>query len=319
MLTTHSIFNKMNELGATKVPFFFMIDFLKEQGEVTPLSELTEDILFEINLSQKETINREIKFERFPITYQDYLKKFNIVHQNILFGNSYLVNLTCPTKIETDLSLEKIYHYSEAKFKLKYKDEFVCFSPERFVKIKNQKIFSYPMKGTIDAKILDAENVILEDEKEAAEHATIVDLIRNDLSLVAENVYVTNYRYLDKVKTNDRTLLQVSSEVSGDLKENYHEELGTIFDKILPAGSICGAPKKKTIEIILEAEKYQRKFYTGVFGVFDGENLDSAVMIRFIEKENNQLYFKSGGGITSKSDSLSEYEELIQKVYVPIY
>ena len=175
------------------------------------------------------------------------------------------------------------------------------------------------MKGTIDASIPHAKQLILDDEKEAAEHATIVDLIRNDLSLVSENVEVTDYRYIDELKTNDKTLLQVSSEIKGDLKEDYYQNLGTIFDQLLPAGSICGAPKKKTVEIILEAEKYERNFYTGVFGVFDGENLDSAVMIRFIEKNQNNFIFKSGGGITAKSKAKAEYEELIQKVYVPIY
>ena len=175
------------------------------------------------------------------------------------------------------------------------------------------------MKGTIDASIPNAKQIILDDEKEAAEHATIVDLIRNDLSLVADNVEVTKYRYIDELKTNDKTLLQVSSEIRGDLKVDFYQNIGTIFDKLLPAGSICGAPKKKTIDIILEAENYDRKFYTGVFGVFDGENLDSAVMIRFIENDKNELFFKSGGGITAKSNAKAEYEELIQKVYVPIY
>ncbi len=187
------------------------------------------------------------------------------------------------------------------------------------MKIEDQKIFSNPMKGTIDASILNAKQLILNDEKEAAEHATIVDLIRNDLSLVSENVEVINYRYMDEVKTNDATLLQVSSEIKGDLNDDYYQNLGTIFDQLLPAGSICGAPKKKTVEIILEAEKYHRNFYTGVFGVFDGENLDSAVMIRFIENNQGELFFKSGGGITAKSKAKAEYEELIQKVYVPIY
>jgi len=87
---------------------------------------------------------------------------------------------------------------------------------------------------------------------------------------------------------------------------------------LLPAGSITGAPKPKTMEIIDQAEGYERGFYTGICGCFDGENLDSAVMIRFIEQEGEQLIFKSGGGITSQSDLNKEYEELIQKVYVPI-
>ena len=319
MLAKHSIFDKMNELGAAKVPFFFMIDFLKENGEIIPLHELNNEINFEINSEKKQSIHKEFTFKKQPISFQEYLPKFQIVHQNLMFGNSYLTNLTYPTKIETDLSLSQIYQFSEAKYKLKYKEDFVCFSPERFVKIENQQIFSNPMKGTIDASIPNAKQLILDDEKEASEHATIVDLIRNDLSLVAENVEVTKYRYIDELKTNDTTLLQVSSEIRGDLKTDFHQNIGTIFDQLLPAGSICGAPKKKTLQIIAEAEGYKRKFYTGVFGVFDGENLDSAVMIRFIERDNDSLYFKSGGGITAKSKAKAEYEELIQKVYVPIY
>ena len=319
MLAKHSIFNKMNELGAAKVPFFFMIDFLKENGEIIPLNEISDEIKFELNSIQNYSINRSFQFDKFPIDFSDYQSKFKLVHDNLLFGNSYLTNLTYPTKINTNLSLDEIYHFSEAKYKLKYKENFVCFSPERFVKIENHHIFSNPMKGTIDASIPNAKQIILDDEKEAAEHATIVDLIRNDLSLVADNVEVTKYRYIDELKTNDKTLLQVSSEIRGDLKVDFHQNIGTIFDKLLPAGSICGAPKKKTIDIILEAEDYDRKFYTGVFGVFDGENLDSAVMIRFIENDKNELFFKSGGGITAKSNAKAEYEELIQKVYVPIY
>ncbi|WP_313383482.1 aminodeoxychorismate synthase component I [Chishuiella sp.] len=318
MFTAHSIFNEMNELGAKKVPFFFMIDFLKENGEVIPLSELPENIKFEINSEKKQTIPFSFDFNKFPISFEEYESKYSIVHKNILVGNSYLTNLTYPTRIETSLSLDDIYTYSSAKYKLKYKDDFVCFSPERFVKIENYQIFSNPMKGTIDASINHAKQLILNDEKEAEEHATIVDLIRNDLSLVAENVFVNKYRYVDEVRTNDKKLLQISSEIRGDLASNFHEKIGTIFDNLLPAGSICGAPKSKTIEIIKKAEQYARNFYTGVFGIFDGENLDSAVMIRFIEQNSNQLLFKSGGGITAKSNAEAEYKELIQKVYVPI-
>ena len=88
---------------------------------------------------------------------------------------------------------------------------------------------------------------------------------------------------------------------------------------LLPAGSILGAPKPKTLEIILEAENYDRGFYTGVCGWFDGVNLDSCVMIRFIEKESGKLYFKSGGGITHLSNFADEYQEMKNKIYVPIH
>ena len=73
------------------------------------------------------------------------------------------------------------------------------------------------------------------------------------------------------------------------------------------------------MQIIREAEGYERGFYTGITGYFDGDNMDSAVMIRFIEQENGHLYFKAGGGITGKSVLESEYNEMKQKIYVPIY
>lgn len=318
MLKNKEIFEKMNELGASKTPFFFMIDFQKNKGEVIELLDLPKDIFIQID-AKPEEFNGQIDFQKNPMDFETYSNQFDHVLQNILRGNSFLMNLTCETPISTNLTLDEIFNYSQAKYKLQYRDEFVCFSPETFVKIKDGKIFSYPMKGTIDASIENAEEFILHDPKEKAEHYTIVDLIRNDLSKVAKKVTVEKFRFIDKVQTHHKTLLQVSSEISGELPSEFHHNLGDLFDQLLPAGSICGAPKEKTVEIILEAESYNRNFYTGVFGIFDGENLDSAVMIRFIEQSENGLVFKSGGGITHQSDVQEEYNEMISKVYVPIY
>ena len=75
--------------------------------------------------------------------------------------------------------------------------------------------------------------------------------------------------------------------------------------------------KDKTVEIILKAEQYDRSYYTGIFGIFDGRNLDSSVMIRFLENNNGDLVFKSGGGITAMSNLNEEFQELKDKVYVP--
>lgn len=318
LLEKDEIFKRMNDLGGSKTPFLFIIDFLKNYGKIIPLSDMDDKILYAVH-SENEAYKLEVELKKHPMPYDQYEDQFHLVRQNILLGNSYLTNLTCSTPIEINLSLEEIFHYSNAKYKLFWKDHFVCFSPETFVKIKNGNIYSYPMKGTIDASVENASKKILSDKKEMAEHNTIVDLIRNDLSKVAKKVTVEKFRYIDEITTHDRKILQVSSEISGELPDNFHQNLGTIFDKLLPAGSICGAPKKKTVEIILEAETYDRNFYTGVFGVYDGVNLDSAVMIRFIEKTADGLVFKSGGGITNQSDPHDEYNEMIQKIYVPIY
>jgi para-aminobenzoate synthetase component 1 len=113
-------------------------------------------------------------------------------------------------------------------------------------------------------------------------------------------------------------LLQVSSEISGKVKPELAGRLGDLFSLLLPAGSISGAPKRKTVEIIKEVEGYERGYYTGVFGYYDGENVESAVMIRYIEERGKDIYFKSGGGITVDSNAEMEYQELIDKIYVPI-
>ena len=196
--------------------------------------------------------------------------------------------------------------------------QFLVFSPEIFVKIDHGIISSFPMKGTIDASLPDAETRILKDEKEFFEHNTIVDLIRNDLAMVSTGVNVKRFRYIDRIVTNRKELLQVSSEICGELPADWNSRLGDIIFTLLPAGSVTGAPKEKTVQIIRDTEIYERGFYTGVCGVFDGHSLDSGVMIRFIENSEGKLIFKSGGGITALSDAGNEYEEMIQKVYVPV-
>lgn len=314
---------RMNQLGKAGRPFLFVIDFDGLRPIIVPLDELSPaDILYQVhgqgNYPDVPQLNKAVTFNKFPVAADAYRRAFEIVHGNLSHGNSYLLNLTFPTPVETNLSLEEVFHHSQAPYKLYIKDQFVVFSPEIFVQIRNGKIFSHPMKGTIDADLSGAEEILLADPKELAEHNTIVDLIRNDLSRVAKRVRVDQFRYIDRLITSDKNLLQCSSQISGILPDNYAACLGDIFQELLPAGSISGAPKKKTLEIIHAAETYQRGYYTGVFGVFDGKQLDSGVMIRFIEQGPNGLIFKSGGGITVNSQWQKEYSELIDKVYVPI-
>ena len=370
------IIDKINRLASQDEPFLFVINYQGDKAFIRLLSDINpEECLFDFegrgNLShvwketseegtseeetwKKETWKEEISEEEIsettwqiePPLYEDYERSFNIVKSNIMAGNSYLTNLTCRVPVSCNLSLEEIFHRAKGKYKLLLRRKrtltpFVCFSPETFVRIKGGRIYSYPMKGTLDASLPNAEKQLMEDRKEAAEHATIVDLIRNDLSRVAENVRVDKYRYFDVLHTNKGDILQTSSEISGRLPEDYPHHLGEILDAQLPAGSITGAPKDKTMQIIQEAEGYDRGFYTGIMGIYDQGELNSAVMIRFIEEETSpvdfeadgeknfkasegkgdeasrKLYFKAGSGITSKSDCRKEYEEVIQKIYLP--
>lgn len=331
LYTKEESVKRMNELGALRRPFIFVINYNQDASYIEePDAVDSAELLFDFNgysnareaaLSGADVAHPAsvVSWQTYPESFDSYQRSFQIVRNHILAGNSFLTNLTCETPVETNLTLKDIYERSHALYKLWVEDAFTVFSPEIFVRIKNGVVYSYPMKGTIDASLPNAAQSLMEDEKEAAEHATIVDLIRNDLSMIADRVHVSRYRYIDTLHTNRRDILQTSSEIQGVLPADFYPQLGTLLFRLLPAGSITGAPKKKTTEIIQQAETYERGFYTGIMGYFDGENLDSAVMIRFVEQRDNHLFFKSGGGITCQSDALSEYNEMKQKVYVPIY
>ena len=324
LLNRQQIIEHINHLAVLGIPFLFIIDYKAESGYVIRKDEMDEHFIkFAIEgVTSSHPLNNQVSdkitWQIKPLSLEDYQPKFDYVVAQIRLGNSFLTNLTQPTEVETNLSLLDLYELGSAKYKLWLNGMFTVLSPETFVRIHQGVISSFPMKGTIDAGVPNAEELILNDPKERAEHATIVDLIRNDLSLVAEQVEVKRYRYVEKLHTNKADLLQVSSEIAGRLPNDYYRQLGDILFALLPAGSICGAPKQKTLEIIEHAEGYKRGFYTGICGWFDGENLDSAVVIRFAEQQDDKFVFKSGGGITSQSELEKEYEELIQKIYVPI-
>jgi len=313
---------KLNTWGQNRVPFLFVVDFEMKSPLAWRIEEVNEEeLLFDLNTysNTKSLSSRTpIQIEKQPISMNEYESKFNYVMNRLAYGDSFLTNLTIKTEIKINQSLKELFYQSKAKYKFWMKDKLLVFSPEIFIQIRNNQIFSFPMKGTIDAAIPDAERRILSDQKEISEHVTIVDLIRNDLSVIAIDVQVSRFRYIDEIITTEKQLLQVSSEITGKLSVNYREHIGDILVTLLPAGSISGAPKTKTVEIIKAAEKEIRGYYTGVVGYFDGENLDSGVMIRFIEQDDNKFFYRSGGGITTQSDLKLEYQEAIDKVYVPI-
>jgi len=311
----------MNLLGKEGTPFVFILDFNFDKCQVYPLSDVPDSIHFECSLHstdfKKTELDSRPQIEVVPLEKEIYGTAFNQVKKELNFGNSFLLNLSFRSLIKSSVDLSQLYAASTAKFKLLIKDKLLVYSPERFIQIKGNDIFTFPMKGTISANIPNAEALVLKNEKELAEHYTIVDLLRNDLSIVATQVEVDQFRYIDRIHSAKGELLQVSSSIKGKLKESFKSNLGDLFYSLLPAGSVTGAPKKRTVEIIKEVEPTERGYYTGVFGVFDGQNVDSGVMIRCIQKEGENYYYHSGGGITFMSELEEELEELNQKIYVP--
>ena len=317
-------FSEMDELSLQKVPFFFVIDFLMENVLIFSQEDLeAQKILVDFpnfkNVQPFTFETKEVTWKSFPQSKENYQKGFEIVQNHLKLGDSYLINYTCETPIETNLSLEEIFYRSVAKYKVLLPENFTFFSPETFVEIKNQEIFTHPMKGTIEASVPNAIDELKNSVKEKAEHYTVVDLLRNDLSMVADWVKLDEFQRIDFLKTRNKNLYTMSSEISGKVKPEFQNKIGSLMKTLLPAGSILGAPKPKTLEIILEAETYERGFYTGVCGCFDGENLDSCVMIRFIQQNGENLTFRSGGGITHLSKLADEYQEMKNKIYVPIH
>jgi len=341
----------MNDLGKRREPFLFLIDFEEQTPIVLSLAEIDPAALrYDFNGLTNAPRRRglrppAVEIQPAPVSFETFRRAFDRVQAELRAGNTFLLNLTARTPITLPLGLDEVFQFSEARYKFWWKTtpensssekapllgglggtgrrefpaitEFVCFSPEPFVRVEGTRIATFPMKGTLPAS-QGARARLLADPKEEAEHYTIVDLLRNDLSQVARRVRVERFRYIEEVTTHRGPLLQASSELAGDLPENWPDTLGDWLFRLLPAGSVSGAPKQKTVEIIREIEGQPRGFYTGVAGIFDGKTLDSAVLIRFIERRGAGLAFRSGGGVTFQSDPEAEYRELLAKIYVPI-
>lgn len=316
-----NIKQRLNKFGKEKEPFLFILSYDLQKAYIEKLSSTKIKYRFQNkNINENKKLNSQIK--KYPESFQEYKKKFDILKENLDANTISLANLTSKTKIEINCTLDEIFENSNALLNLRIntKDEnFVCFSPEKFIEIIDNKLFTYPMKGTIKADIIDAKEKLLNSKKELEEHKTVVELLKNDLELENSfsNIVLEEFRYIDKVATKNGDLLQTSSKISASCKDDYIENIGDIFSKFLPAGSITGMPKNISKDILEKIEDYDRGFYCGIFAIFDGKNLQSFVLIRFIEEINGEFFYKSGGGITKNSDAKQEYEELIEKVYLP--
>jgi len=305
----------MNELARSSTPFLFIIDYERAKPLLFPLPLQDDQVAFALNAKGAPCPQRRLDFS--PIDFGHYSTQIARIHEEIASGNVYLLNLTAKTPIQTNLTLEAIYTHAKARFKLYLKEQFVCFSPERFVSIGDDRIHTFPMKGTIDATLPDAKTTLLEDSKELAEHTMVVDLLRNDLGIIAHDIKVEAFRYVERIEHHQGAILQTSSHISGALGHDWRERLGDLLFALLPAGSISGTPKQSACRIITRLEGEERGYFCGVAGIFDGNNLESFVLIRFVEQCGKELFYRSGGGITLQSDATKEYEELCKKIYFP--
>ena len=193
MKNANEVKNRINETAAAGKPFLFGLDFELEHGFFIDNPLQQTEMLWRVgNVSNFTPQPIEVKKHFTPhyINRVIYGAKYKLVYDGLYHGDTFLINLTVKTPIDTHYSLEEILKASTSTYAILLPERFVCFSPETFVKIDAQgSISSYPMKGTIDASLPHAEETMLDDYKETADHHTLVDLIRSDLSRVATQVY----------------------------------------------------------------------------------------------------------------------------------
>ncbi|HUC82732.1 MAG TPA: anthranilate synthase component I family protein [Flavisolibacter sp.] len=187
-------------------------------------------------------------------------------------------------------------------------------SPEAQLIIKNGKAVVHPIAGTFkrtgdDETDQQKADELVKDPKENAEHVMLVDLARNDLSTVCNNVQVTHYRQVQYYSH----VIHLVSEVTGDVKEGANPF--EVLFKTFPAGTLSGAPKYKAMQLINEYEPTPRSFYGGAIGYvgFDA-SCNHAIMIRTLLSKDNTLFLQAGAGVVAASNPESELQEVVNKL-----
>ncbi len=276
------------------------------------------------NLYQNGTNDTVALYDfRLSQDQSDYIKTIDKIKNYIQSGDSYQVNYTLKYDFSFTGDILSLYRQIQQNQPAEYgallhfsQQKILSFSPELFVKKSGNIITSQPMKGTAPrgANIEEDKEIIAAmkaDEKTLAENLMIVDLMRNDLSRLCE-IGSVNVENLFEVKSY-KSLHQMVSTITGLLKP--HMGLYDIFRNIFPCGSITGAPKIRTMEIIHELEKKPRNIYTGAIGYLSPcEDFCFNIPIRsLLITGKNKAEMGIGSGIVFDSQANAEYEECLLK------
>lgn len=250
---------------------------------------------------------------------EQYLEKITKAQQHIANGDVYQLCLTTRLRgeyvgdpLSYFLRLRKQHPAPYAAFMRIGDVSIASISPELFVSVHGKRVLSSPIKGTRKRSAdqrqdMELMNQLGEDPKERAENLMIVDLIRNDMSVVCEPSSVSVESLL--AVRSYSTVHQLVSDVAGELREDMTalDALRSLF----PGGSMTGAPKIKAMEIIAELESSDRGIYSGALGYITGEGeMELGMVIRTAVFSDNEVTIGIGGGITSDSIPASEHEEI---------
>lgn len=268
---------------------------------------------------------RDIDAIKARISKSEYIEKIKSIQREIQYGNIYEMNFcqeffaenSIINPFEVYAALNEVSKMPFSGFYALDNKFVLCASPERFLQKKGQKIISQPIKGTIkrSANSLEDEalkNQLRNDEKERSENVMIVDLVRNDLSKIAERASV-KVDELFGVYSYPK-VHQMTSTVSAILNPSNH--FVDAIEACFPMGSMTGAPKISAMKIIEQHEHTKRGIYSGSIGyILQNEDFDFNVVIRSIlyNGDNQYLSFTVGSAITILSNPEKEYEECILK------
>jgi para-aminobenzoate synthetase component 1 len=297
----------------------------KALGEEEPNERsVIEDFLSSYKNVEITSIEEKLVFEMLE-SEVSYVEKIQDILNNIQQGQYYETNFCIPLQASGELKdafvhFSKMNNATEAPHATYFngdKLQLLCTSPERFIQKKGTQIISQPIKGTIRRGLNseeDAQNKALlqSSEKERSENIMIVDLVRNDLSRIAEKASV-NIKSLCELHTF-KTLHHLISTVEAQLPSNitFTEILAATF----PMGSMTGAPKISSVKHMEKLEILDRGIYSGSFGVIEPDgNFDFNVIIRsaVYNKEKKQTTIKVGSAITNASNAEAEFEECLLK------
>lgn len=257
------------------------------------------------------------------ITKNEYVNMIAFIKEQILNGITYEVNYTYPSVLKTNLSDTELYGYLLPRQTTPYNafirnryETLMSFSPELFFRIKGRHILTKPMKGTIRRGSTAEEdaanrNFLATDEKNRAENLMIVDLLRNDLGIVAKDGSVRADR-LFEIEEHP-TLFQMTSEISAELRDDV--TLYDVIRAVYPCGSITGAPKKSTMKVIEQTEPFDRDIYCGAVAYLHGDETVFSVPIRILQKRRDERDFRyyAGGAVTFDSTADDEWNETLTK------
>jgi para-aminobenzoate synthetase component 1 len=256
-------------------------------------------------------------------THQEYVDAVEKCRQYIIAGDIFEVNLS--QRFETELNVDPFELYQRlrrinpapfASYLGFDEVTVVSSSPERFIRLQGDWVETRPIKGTLPRGKTPEEDKaqakkLLSSIKDRAENIMIVDLERNDLGRVCRygTVKVTELAILEEFPT----VFHLTSTVEGRLRDGKNRN--DLLKATFPGGSITGAPKVRSMEIIDELEPTRRSVYTGSIGYlsFNG-NIDLNIVIRTFLIKGNKAYFQAGGAIVYDSDPESEYQETLDKV-----